>query len=168
MRYLFFFLFFSFQSLAQTADSLTGPFILDGVVIEEVFCDFDSTVRIYQNSTLVFTDSSFCLYEFRSGKESYLEFIIQTKNCRCRDCEYYKKIIVDLSGLSPLGELTLSHSNLNYIHWNSWIMPEREEMVEGKLRLIGDQMSIELLPYIESDQKLIVDGQKFEMKITKD
>lgn len=169
MRFLFVLFLISTSAVGQKNDSLTGPVnVIDGVYIPAYEpCMYDSIARLHFNASFVITDSSTYHYTFQPGTKTYLELGIRTTKCRCSDCQSSNHLIIDLSELADSGEMALSHENLTWITWNSWIMPKTERFIDGALTLKGDTVSLKIFSFYDELQRARWNELEMEMRLTK-
>lgn len=167
MRFLFVLFLISTSAVGQKNDSLTGPVnVIDGVYFSDLEeCDHDSIAQIHRNVTFEIADSSTFNYTFQPGSSCYLELILKTKNCACKDCSYFRKFIIELSSISETLEVTLDPSNLTEIWWNSWRMPTKENNRSGTLKITNRVVSLKLLPYHDKTTNLLEPCKEFSFTL---
>ena len=168
MRFLFLLFLISTSAFGQKKDSFTGPVnVVDGVYITELTgCDHDSTAQIHRNVTFEIADSSMFNYTFQPGSSCYLELIMKTKNCTCKDCSHFRKFIIEISSISETMELTIDPSNLTEMWWNSWRMPTKENNRSGTLKITDGIVSLQLFPYHDKKSNVLVQGEEFSFVLT--
>ncbi len=129
-----------FNSLGQADSSEYG--VLDGVYIDEhaIGCDMDTTIRFHENVSLVVEDSSEGNYNFESGTQSYVEVLIKTLDCRCRDCAFVEKIIVQVDNENSM--VSLSPKNTAWIVTSAWRIRPFVEHFRGTLDLSKHSLTL--------------------------
>lgn len=144
-----FFLICSSKLFAQRLDLKSDSVaVIDGVYIRESSCDHDTLVKLYENSLFVVSDSNSFNHEFQKGEKKYFEVIIKTKNCRCRDCSWTKRIIIECTNLKEKDPFLFNSYNSTLISWGSWsYRPKIESEITGLLIKDENNYSIKIDKY---------------------
>ncbi len=168
MKTILIFLFFSSTFLfAQEVDSLNANpawDIIDGVYLNhQLSCDFDSIAVLYPNTNLVMDSSS--NHRFETGSKTYLEIVVRTKNCRCKDCSFYEGVMIDVSNLKCDSTLVLSSENTLWKRWNSWIIPGPVDGFEGTVCIENGIVSLVLFEYIDDSKQHATKELDYRMRL---
>src|SRR5687768_5667849 len=115
--FLLFVLFWSVITFGQDT-VLIADKTLEGAH-KKSMCTVDTLISVHSDKKLVISDSTYLEYEFKPGKRSYVEIRLRSTICSCKDCSFADHLSIDVTGLKPGDQISISPSNTTWIHWNS-------------------------------------------------